>query len=303
MPKKKKEITKQPDSKEAREVIAEIEKMREHRVVVYVSRGSIGPWDILPLQELLSKIGYQDQLDFLIQSGGGYADDAYNMACVLHEFCSKLSILVPTRAKSAATIVCLSGDKILMGPMSELGPTDPMIDVDQDLITPSAIPLERKQKGEEPKDTTQMNAHVLRDFLEAVGVMNGERKYDIEKLCIFMEKGILNPWLIGDFERSTKQSKQFAEQLLRRFMFKDKPEKEELIPGIVNKLTEGYYHHSYPIGRREAREIGLEIEDMSKELWDITSDLTSAYDKMMREQKIRNLVETSDNFFVNYYPK
>lgn len=300
---KKKAQSKQPDTKEARDVIAEIEKMRGNRLVVYVSRGSIGPWDILPLHELLSKMGHQEHLDFLIQSGGGYVDDAYHMADVLHEFCNRLSVIVPTRAKSAATIVCLSGSVIFMGPTSELGPTDPMIEVDQDLVTPSASPFERRQKGDEPKDTTQINAHALRDFLEAVGVINGDGKYDLDKLCIFMEKGILNPWLIGDFERSTRQSKQFAENLLSRYMFRNKTKKKELIPQIVNKLCEGYYHHSYPIGRKEARELGLEIEDMTQELCDITSDLMLAYGRMMREQKIRTLIETSDNFFVKYYPK
>ena len=295
MAKKKKE---QAPTKKAGEVIAEIENTRGHRLVAYVSIGSIGPWDILPLHELLSKLGHQEHLDFAIQSPGGYADDAYHMATVLHEHCDHLSILVPTRAKSAATLVCLAGSEILMGPTSELGPTDPMIQVDERLITPTVAPLVEKAEGKEP-EKKQMNAHALRDFLESVGVIKEDKSYDLDKLCIFMDKGILNPWLLGDFERSTKQAKQFAEQLLIRHMFKDKPEKQKMVPEIVKQLCEGYYHHNYPIGRREARELGLEIIDMSEELWDISFNLMVAYDIMMREQKIRNLIETSDNYYIN----
>lgn len=298
MVKKKK---KQEPTKKASEVITEIENIRCHRLVVYVSRGSIGPWDILPLHTLLSKLGHQEHLDFAIQSPGGYADDAYHIATVLHEHCDHISILVPTRAKSAATLICLASSEILMGPTSELGPTDPMIQVDERLITPTISPLAEKAEGKEP-EKTQMNAHALRDFLESVGVIKEDKTYDLDKLCIFMEKGILNPWLLGDFERSTKQVKQFAEILLKRYMFNDKPEKQALIPGIVKQLCEGYFHHNYPIGRREARDLGLEIEDMPEDLWDISYNLMVAYDSMMRKQNIRNLLETSDNYYVNPFP-
>lgn len=289
----------QKQTREAGEVIAEIEQMRDHRAVVYISRGSIGPWDILPLNEILSKIGHQEHLDFVIQSRGGFADDAYHMADVLREYCDHLSVLVPTKAKSAATLVCLAGNAIYMGPTSELGPTDPMIEVDEKLITPSASPLvQRKGEEREQPETTQMNAHALGDFLEAVDVIADDGTYDLDRLCVFIDKGILNPWLLGDFERSTKQVKQFAEQLLRRYMFKGRPRKQALVPQIVKKLCEGYYHHNYPLGRREARELGLEIQDMPQNLWEITSNLMKAYDAMMHAQKIRHIVETSNDFYI-----
>ncbi len=39
--------------------------------------------------------------------------------------CTELTILVPDMAKSAATLLCLGADRIVMGPGGDLGPVDP----------------------------------------------------------------------------------------------------------------------------------------------------------------------------------
>jgi hypothetical protein len=109
----------------------------------------------------------------------------------------------------------------------------------------------------------------------------------------------LNPWLLGDFERSFKQACQFAENLLRRYMFKDDPGKLKLVPVITHKLTEGYYYHGYPISRREAQEMGLNVIDMPQTLWEQTSELMSAYDDMKQEQNICTIIETSASYHID----
>jgi hypothetical protein len=48
--------------------------------------------------------------------------------------CSQLTIIVPDMAKSAATIMCLGADHILMGPSSDLGPVDPQFQVAGGLV-------------------------------------------------------------------------------------------------------------------------------------------------------------------------
>lgn len=46
---------------------------------------------------------------------------------VLQSRCSQLSVVVPDIAKSAATVLALGADEILVGPASDLGPVDPQI--------------------------------------------------------------------------------------------------------------------------------------------------------------------------------
>ena len=180
-----------------------------------------------------------------------------------------------------------------------------MMDVDERLITPTvlepgSVPVDRKEWEEPPK--RQMAAHALRDFLTAAGVLTSNGDYDPEKLSVYMTKGILNPFLLGDFERSGKIALQYAENLLRTYMFKDDADGAERASTTARILCEGYYDHAYPIGRKEARErLGLKVEDMPEELWVKASELVAAYDRMMSAQHIARVIETSEDFEISHW--
>ena len=290
-----------PEEQSAGAAIKEIEDLVGHRVFAYVGRRSLGPWDIEPFYRVLSKIGRQDELSVIVESSGGYPDDAFKLATVLHEFGDRITFIVPSYANSAATLLCLSGNKILMGPVSELGPTNPMMNVDQRLITPTVLEPAGSPERREPTEpaTSRMAAHALRDFLIAAGVLTSEGDYDPEKLSVYMTQGILNPFLLGDFERSVKIALQYAQNLLRTNMFDGD---DQQASRAAKALCEGYYDHSYPIGRKEAREdIGLKVEDMPDDLWDKASRLVSAYRRMMSDQKIARVIETSDAFEIAHW--
>ena len=77
---------------------------------------------------LLAKAKETEALCVLIDSPGGYADCAYRLVKAIRDHAVTVQALVPRRAKSAATLVCLGADQILMGPTGELGPLDPQIE-------------------------------------------------------------------------------------------------------------------------------------------------------------------------------
>jgi len=312
-PRKPKNKKARPQAKTTGQAIKDIEQaLGGQPVLVYIQDIAIGPWDVMPIFSLLSEVGKVDTLNLIIDSDGGFADDAYKIASVLREYCDHLVVIVPFKAKSAATILSLAGDRILMSPLAELGPCDPMIRVDESLVTPTGVPIkapmEEEDEGGQRRRKRQINALTLRDFLEASGILKKNDKegyvgYDCEKLIPFCEKGILNPWLLGDFERSIKQSLQWAENLLKRYMFKDDDDSDNTVTEIAKKLTEGYYHHGYPINRREAQELKLKVEDMPDDLWAITSELMAAYDVMKKEQDLTSIIETSKSYRVQKRPE
>jgi len=281
-------------------------------ILVYIQDLTIGPWDVMPIFSLLSEIGKVEKLNLILQSPGGYADDAYKIANLIHEFCEYLTVIIPLRAKSAATILSLAGDQILMSALSELGPCDPMIRVDASIVTPTSLPIkppaeEETEEGDRERKKRQINALTLRDFLEAAGILQTDaqgqvRGYDCEKLLPFCEKGVLNPWLLGDFERSFKQSYQFTKNLLTRYMFKSVPDALDKASEIARKLTEGYYYHDYPISRREAQELGLTVNDMESDLQNQIGELMAAYDIMKQEQRLRTIIETSRSYRIFKWP-
>jgi hypothetical protein len=292
-----------PGTRPPSHLLAEIEGSPDcdGRILIYTSRGFLGTWDVLPVYQRLRKMGQLDKLYLLIQSLGGYDDGAYKLADVVHEFCSELVVLVPTYAKSAATTWALSGNRILMGPTSELGPTDPMIDIDPRLVTPVSPALaEEKEPG-----TRTVNVQILRDFLESTGVTKAgseEIRYDAKALIPWMEKKILNPWLLGQFERTLKASKQYVTNLLKRYMFAGDEEMQGKAEHIAKQLCEGYFAHDYPLGRRELQSLGLKVWDMPDSLLATTTELVGSYDQMMTEQNIRTLIETSSDQYVSHFP-
>lgn len=62
-----------------------------------------------------------DRLEVLVQSPGGHANIAYQLATFFRRHCKELHYLVPMEAKSAATILCLNADKVIMGRARAIG--------------------------------------------------------------------------------------------------------------------------------------------------------------------------------------
>jgi ClpP class serine protease len=108
---------------------------RPRRVAMYYSSmaRSISPVDILPFTSMLKSIGKTENLDLIIHSPGGDGLTAEKMIDLSRRYCSgEFRVVVPVYAKSAATLVALGADTILMGETSELGPIDAQVFIIQD---------------------------------------------------------------------------------------------------------------------------------------------------------------------------
>ncbi|MCL6580724.1 MAG: ATP-dependent Clp protease proteolytic subunit [Firmicutes bacterium] len=62
----------------------------------------------------------------VLDSPGGDIHAAYLLARLYRTHASKLTVVVPRFAKSAATLICLAADEIVMTRIAELGPLDPL---------------------------------------------------------------------------------------------------------------------------------------------------------------------------------
>jgi Serine dehydrogenase proteinase len=65
--------------------------------------------------------------DLMIETGGGTTDAAEGLVNLLHSLSSDFRVIVPSRAKSNGTLICLAASEILMGVTSELGPIEPSV--------------------------------------------------------------------------------------------------------------------------------------------------------------------------------
>lgn len=117
--------------------------------------------------------GLGKEVDIVIQSAGGSAEATESIVGLLRENFNNIRFIVPNIAKSAATMMVLPGNGILVDDRSELGPIDPQI-----LINNVFVPAQTIIDGfEEAKKTINENGpNVLPPYLPLLN------KYDLHIL-------------------------------------------------------------------------------------------------------------------------
>lgn len=120
--------------KERASLYKQIETHRSHPLITYVTSKREGvdasmATDALPyLIDQLDELPQgTTELDFLIASFGGDPMVAWRIMSLIRERIDRVSVLVPQSAYSAATLLALGADEIIMHPNSHLGPVDMQI--------------------------------------------------------------------------------------------------------------------------------------------------------------------------------
>lgn len=122
----------QADQVLAKERLFDMLETEERRLICYLSGpggGGIDYSDAAPLGSMLDAIGDTNCIDLLLHSPGGFGEVAEKLVAMCRSRCEEFRVIVPNYAKSAATMVALGADVIVMGAPSELGPIDPQYEV------------------------------------------------------------------------------------------------------------------------------------------------------------------------------
>jgi hypothetical protein len=89
------------------------------------------------------------KLDVLIHSPGGYADAAETIVEELRRKFGHVRFIVPSYAKSAATMMVMSADEILMDEDAELGPIDPQMLTASGVVPAEAVKEQFRKAGDD----------------------------------------------------------------------------------------------------------------------------------------------------------
>lgn len=237
--------------------LGELQILRGNPVIVYHS--TIDHDSISILYECLRRIGPIQHLDLVLSTPGGAITTSRRLALLLREFTQHLTILVPYQAKSAGTLLCLSANELVLGPMSELGPIDALIG--------SANP--------HPSDTPVLiSAEDIRAFRQMAEEWFGvTREKDRFQILALLAQSVFPPSL-GSFYRSDRLTRQTASELLAYQL----PDAEEHVrQHIITQLVGGYHSHDHVITRMEARTLGLRICNASSQeealLWELSRQI------------------------------
>ena len=248
-----------------------LEKLRARPLVVYVTstrEGISGQMasDVIPelLDQLTDLPRDTPSVDLLIVSEGGDAKGGLaGDVPPLRERCQKVAVLVPQVAFSAATLLALGADEIVMHPNANLGPVDPQIHVT------------RRKKDSEQIEKVVFGYEDMVGFLDflrnTAGLADQQHLKDLfMQFC--QEVGTVP---VGVAVRGSLLSLSMGEKLLRMHM---KTEADaEKAKQIAAALNSNFFDHGYPVSRTEAREIGLKVAasnpDVELLMWKIWQDL------------------------------
>ena len=65
-----------------------------------------------------------DTLDVVVDSPGGYIESAFQIVKLLRKHSEVITVVVPFQAQSAATLLALGADDLILGELGHLGPLD-----------------------------------------------------------------------------------------------------------------------------------------------------------------------------------
>jgi hypothetical protein len=227
-------------------VYHDIEALRQRPLLVYavkfITAGnpgapiSIDLGDVDGFTDLISAVAAESNaVDVLIHSPGGSPEATERIVSMLRERFDDVHFLVPHSAYSAATMLALSGNTVILHPSATLGPIDPQING-----TPARL--------------------IRRGFDRVRELLKEEGPEALPAYLPLLEKHSLEILEICD--DSLTLSKELVTEWLGKYMFaKDADAAQTTISKAVEFFSDYDKHktHSRPLTYTKLKELGLSI--------------------------------------------
>lgn len=267
-------------------LIAKIEELRKSKVLCYLTSirqnvsAQMGDDAVRVFFDHLLRLPSRpvDHLDIFLCSNGGSGTVPWRLISLFREFARRVSVLLPYRAYSAATMLAIGADDIVMHPFAEMGPIDPTVSNDYN-------PVEAGTNRRLGISVEDVKAYI--GFIKETAGIKHEDEL-IKAIEILAQR--VHPLALGNVERFLSQSRMIAAKILRTHM-KDEGA-EHRIEEIVETLASKLYFHGHPINRREAKdELGLKVSDDPSR--DLENAMWSLYQDFEIELQNRELFDPS----------
>lgn len=271
------------------EKLAELENHFDADILMYYGPFEGGENQFLTVvEDLANDENKKEKLFVILTTGGGSAIVVERFVNIIRHHYDEVNFIIPDYAYSAGTIFCMSGDNILMDYFSVLGPIDPQVQ-NKDGKWVAALgyldkinELINKAQG---NTLTQAEFIILKDFdlAELKGYEQAKNltialleKWLVKYKFKNWNKHRTNPDLIGQdvtSEQKIARAKDIADKLSDNNLWKS---------------------HGRPINIEVLKELGLEIDDYSKN--EIRRKLIRSYYELLTDFVVkrgyRNFVHT-----------
>jgi len=255
------------------ELYKQLEENRKSRVLVYVT-GDRRHLETIIAEEVLDffvhhldSIVDSQKISLFLYTRGGNTLAAWSIVNLVRQFCKKLEVIVPSKARSAGTLICLGADNIVMTKQATLGPIDPSVNTPLNPAVPGA-PATAKV----PVSVEDINA-----FLEFSKSFLKPDESASESIIELVKQ--VHPLVLGNAFRARAQIRMLAGRLLSKQI-----PAQNKIDKILDFLCSESGSHDYTINRREARdELGLTIEKPDDQLYKL---IKTIYDDIATELQL-----------------
>jgi len=245
--------------------------------------------DIMPFlyQHLLAgREKAKKGVDFFVHSNGGSGTAPWRLVNLIREFSDKFTVLVPHHAYSAATLIALGADEIIMHKMGNLGPIDPS-------VTNIFNPPHPQAPGQLAPISVEDVSAYFKLVTEDVGITHQDEL--VQALVALTEK--VHPLALGNVQRSHNQSRMLARKLMKKHM---SAEEEHEIETIIENLKSNLYFHGHPINRREAKDdLKLKVVDPTDDVENKMWELYLEYERVMKLNEPFNALHELELFLQN----
>jgi hypothetical protein len=230
-----------------RKYLTQLHARTQRATIVYASdwlagsnpAASITLEDMAAMMEVCKDLG-SGGLDLIVHSPGGSAEATASIVRYLRKQFEHVRVFVPLAAMSAATMLALSADVIVMGKHSQLGPIDPQLVTAQGSIPARAI----LDQFERAKEECAINPSVLGAWMPML------QQY--------------GPALLEQCQNAEDLAKRLVAEWLRTYMFKGDPYAARRARKIAGFFGDHRLHQSHSLGidRNQAKAKGVKIEDL-----------------------------------------
>jgi len=228
-----------------------LEESRNSKLLVYVTGDRQGmetqiARDVIDyFVDHLDSIGITPKISLLLYTQGGNTLAAWSIINLIKQFCDDFEVIVPSKAHSSGTLMCLGANSIMMTKQATLGPIDPSVNT----------PLNPQVPGAGPQARIPVSVEAIKGFLElAKNELSISDDASLSNVLIKLAD-MVHPLVLGEVYRARTQIQMLAERLLANQV--TDPEK---VRKIISFLCSDSGSHDYTINRREARnELGLNI--------------------------------------------
>ena len=251
-----------------KELYKKIERFSKSRVLCYVTgdRQNLGiqiAQDVIDhFVQHLDVIGVTKKISLVIYSRGGDLLAGWNIVNLVRQFCDELTVIIPMKAHSTATLIALGASSVMMTKQATLGPIDPSLNGPLNPAMPGPNPMARI-----PVSVESVTGYF--DFARSLGISSENA---MMQLVVNLSQQ-LNPLVIGNVYRSRTQIRMLGKRLLSSHIAD-----VEKIDRILDFLCIESGSHDYTINRREAaNELGLKINKPTETQYAVLKALHEDY--------------------------